>query len=141
MEPMRQLLLGAMVFYVFYMFALGVLNFRTRFLAIRKREVHFKFFTTYTGDAPEWVIRMGRHYDNQFQLPLLFFAAGVLNSTLPNVNYVSVGLAWFFVLARMAHTFVHLGGNYLPARAGTFFLGWVAIVLMWGQIGMIALGW
>ena len=60
-----------MAFYAFFIWALGVYMFRTRVRALKTGEVDAKYFKVYTGQPPsERTILVGRHYDNQFQVPL-----------------------------------------------------------------------
>lgn len=132
---MKQQLLIPMAVYVFYIFCLAFLNFRTRLLAIKTGQVSPKFFKSYIGDAiPERVTIVGRHYDNQFQLPMLFFIGGTLAIALDQITTLTVILAWLFVVSRWAHSWVHLGSNKLQKRVAAFGAGWILVVLFWGYL-------
>lgn len=121
-----------MATYVFYMWLLAILNFRTRVGAIRSGQMSHKFFKTYSGEASDRVVVVGRHYDNQFQLPMLFFITLCL--AMETGNLLTVVLAWAFVASRLAHSFVHLGHNRIQSRVIAFAAGWLVILFMWAQL-------
>ena len=137
---MRNQLVLPMAFYVFYIWCLAVFMFRTRVKAIKSGEVGPKFFKTYTGTPPsERTTLVGRHYDNQFQLPLVFFVVCTLHISIGKPDGITLGLAWLFVITRLIHSWVHLGSNILPQRVVAFTTGWIAVLLMWAQLVYIAL--
>jgi hypothetical protein len=136
----KEQLVFPLAFYVAYMFGIAVLNFRTRFHAIRTGVVPGKYFKTFQGEAPpEHIVRIGRHYDNQFQLPFLFFIAALVDMNLGQTSITSVVLAWLFVLTRVCHSWIHLGANKLPKRAFFFALGWFVVVITWARLAYLAL--
>jgi hypothetical protein len=46
-------------------------------------------------------------------------------------DLIFVVLAWLFVLARLAHAYIHTSSNYVPTRARVFFLGALILIVMW----------
>lgn len=137
---MKNELILPMAIYMFYMFGIGVYLFRSRAGALKKREVSFQYFKTYNvAPPPDKVVVIGRHYDNNFQVPLLFFVSCLTHMIIGSVNTYTVALAWFFVASRFFHSFVHLGSNDVRFRVVGFALGWLAIVLMWVQLVVFAM--
>ncbi|MEO8882147.1 MAG: MAPEG family protein [Devosia sp.] len=66
---------------------------------------------------PEREKRVSNAFDNQFQLPVLFFvAAGVALFLVPNL--IEVVLAWLFVLSRVAHAAIHASTNNVSGASG-----------------------
>lgn len=131
---MNRLMIWPMAFYVFYIGILGALNFRTRFRAVLGKQMDPRYFKTYQGDgAPEHVVVMGRHYDNQFQAPMLFLITCLTYMTF-TYDFLSLILAWAFVGSRMVHTYFHLGRNFIPKRAAAFFVGMGILLAMWVQL-------
>lgn len=129
-----------MALYVLYMWCLTILMFRSRVRAIKDRKVSPKYFKTYTGDPPEEkVIVIGRHYDNQFQVPILFLVTCAVCLAMNSVNLLTVILAWIFVVSRCLHSLIHLGSNILQKRVAVFALGWIAILLLWAQLTYFAI--
>lgn len=132
---MKNDLIYPMAFYVFAMWALAVTMFLSRVRAIQENKAMYKYFRTFMGEGPsERVMVIGRHYDNQFQVPILFLITGTLHYSLGMVNLATVILAWIFVLSRAGHSWVHLGKNKLQDRVRFFALGWMAVLLLWIQL-------
>jgi hypothetical protein len=40
-------------------------------------------------------------------------------------------LAWLYVAARLAHSFIHLGRNDVVARLSAYFASWGVMAAMW----------
>ena len=119
---------------VFYVFVLGIINFLARSKAIRAKKLSLGYFKNHdfkNYDAPEHIVRFGRHFDNQFQVPVIFMftllAAGIYT---PTDRAVFV-LAWLFLLTRVVHSWIHLGSNNVLRRAQAYFFGWIVLMLMW----------
>ncbi len=126
-------LLYPMAFMIFYIFGLGILNFLIRNIALKNKEMSVKYFKTYQGadDVPEKVVRFGRHFDNQFQLPSFFFITCLTCLFLTYQSTFIVLSAWGFVATRLIHSYFHLGSNYLLYRAYAYISGWVVLLVMW----------
>lgn len=83
---------------------------------------------------PNWTARatqIGNAYHNQLQLPVLFYVlvAFILITRANDIFFVA--LAWAFVLARLAHAYVHVTSNDLNKRFPMFAIGGAVLVLMW----------
>lgn len=125
-------LLLPMAAMVLYISALALVNFFTRFGAYRRGETDGRYFRTFSeGTVSQRVLVVGRHYDHQFQLPMLFLITGCAALALGHVTVLHVACGWAFVIARLVHGAIHLGGNHPLKRAGAFSLGWAVIVTMW----------
>jgi hypothetical protein len=137
---MSKNLVFPMAFYAFYMFALAVYMFRSRVRALKSGEVSFKYFRTYSSESPtDRLLVIGRHYDNQFQVPILFFITCLAHFCVNQTNILTVILAWFFVGSRLIHSYIHLGENRIQKRAAAFCLGWLVLMAMWAQLLIFAL--
>lgn len=122
--------------YVFYMWFLLVGNFFVRKRSLQSKEIRLSYFKAYLGGSnlPERVQVYGRHVDNQFQAPMVFFMTCLTYIAIPLDPRFGIFLAWAFVLLRLAHSFIHLGGNNVLKRATVYALGWVCILGMWIEI-------
>jgi hypothetical protein len=83
---------------------------------------------------PVWPARatqISNCYDSQFQLPLLFYVLVILTWTTRQADLIFVVMAWIFVLARLAHAYVHTTSNYVPTRFWVFAVGMLVLLLMW----------
>ncbi len=136
------MLLNPMIVMVFFIFALGVSNFVVRFRAIKNKQLkvsHFRSYNFSGGQIPEKVIIFGRHFDNQFQVPLLFLITCVVaqNTPLYSTGYLKQ-LAWAFVFSRILHSFIHLGSNNVRHRMLAYTFGWFCILAMWATLGLMS---
>lgn len=121
--------------YFLYIGLSTVHMFRVRKRAILTGAVHIKYYKSQTGDTPpENVVVVGRHYDNQFQVPMLFFITCLVHMQVGLSNSLTLVLAWLFVFSRFAHSWVLLGKNNILKRATAFGLGWLILLLMWLQL-------
>lgn len=129
-----------MAVYVFFMWISTVLMFKTRVRAIKTGQVPPKYYRAHIGDTPpEKVVVIGRHYDNQFQVPLLFFITCAFQMLMGQANLLTVILAWLFVVSRAIHSWVLLGRNILQQRVAAFAFGWLVILALWIQLIYFAL--
>jgi hypothetical protein len=83
---------------------------------------------------PAWPTRatqISNCYDSQFELPLLFYVLVILAWTTRQADLIFVVMAWIFVLARLAHAYVHTTSNYVPTRFWVFAVGMLVLLLMW----------
>ncbi|HEU0061060.1 MAG TPA: MAPEG family protein [Hyphomicrobiaceae bacterium] len=68
---------------------------------------------------------------NQFELPVLFYAVVAFALITKGVDVVLLGLAWLFVVSRLAHAAIHVGPNRLRWRSPVFALGLLILAGMW----------
>jgi hypothetical protein len=136
---MNHWLILPMAVYVLGLFLLGLYLFFCRVRSIKSGEVSIKYYRLYDGAPPSpKVLVIGQHFDNQFQVPMLFLiTCGIFMSLNLTTGFTEL-LAWFFVLTRGAHSIVHLSSNNVRSRAAAYFLGWFAIMALWGQLVWIS---
>jgi hypothetical protein len=113
-------------------FVVGLLNFRARVGAVRNEGLDPKYFKTFTAGQPSHrLLQVGRHFNNLFEVPTLFYA-GCLAAMMVGLNsQLSLFFAWLFVAARIVHAYIHLGSNKVAPRAGSFFVGFTAVLALW----------
>lgn len=83
--------------------------------------------------------KVANNYKSQFELPVLFYAVSTLLLITSGVDAVAVGLAWIFVLSRIAHTIIHTGPNIIKWRFGAFMIGVMALVVLWVKLALHSL--
>lgn len=130
-EPTMQIL-----YPLFAMFALTVvLVFRLGFIragAVRAKEVDWRYYLAYRGDGePERLQIASRHVINLFEAPPLFYVVSLMIYVTGQTSALLVGLAWAYVLLRVAHSYVHLTSNVLNLRFRIFGLSWLALTALW----------
>lgn len=72
-------------------------------------------------------------FDNQFQLPLLFYVAvGVALYFTPNV--IEAVLAWLFVISRIVHAIIFATRNRVVPRFFAYTLGYFLLSALWIEL-------
>lgn len=74
------------------------------------------------------VVLTSNNLANQSQLPVLFYVMCLILAAINGVTYITLGLAWAFVISRYIHAYAHVTNNYIPVRFGAFLVG--ALVLL-----------
>jgi hypothetical protein len=74
---------------------------------------------------------LSNNFENQFQLPVLFFVAALLALALGIVGWVEVVLAWLFVAARYLHAAIHVTSNHVLSRFAAYSVGLAVLTLLW----------
>src|SRR5688572_23030436 len=94
----------------------------TRFRALRRRRADLAHLSISREGWPDDARKMSNNFDNQFQIPVLFYIVCILATFMETAGPGVTALAWFFVVMRVAHTAVHVTSNYVPLRFA-FYLG------------------
>jgi len=79
---------------------------------------------------PDSVRKINNNIRNHFEVPVLFYVLAFALLALNAVGYLTLAVAWLFVLSRIAHAYVHTGSNYLPLRRRIFMFGCGAIIVL-----------
>jgi hypothetical protein len=74
---------------------------------------------------------LSNSFDNQFQLPVLFFVGALILLQLGLVGWFDVVLAWLFVALRIAHAAIHVTTNRVPRRFVVYSAGLAVLTLFW----------
>ncbi len=82
-------------------------------------------------DFDDEATKAANNYKNQFEMPVLFYAAIAFALALKQADALFVGLAWVFVTSRAIHAFVHLTNNVVAVRAASWLVGVIALLAMW----------
>lgn len=135
MTIVQWLLLPAFI-HVGWVMLLLVRMGRVRMAAVRKGAVTIEEIALDNRRWPDEVRKFSNNYDNQFQLPVLFYAILPLLLMLVKADWLQVTLAWVFVLSRIAHSLVHTGSNAVMKRGQVFLVGYAALGLMWAWFAL-----
>jgi hypothetical protein len=92
------------------------------------------------GGEPEFSVTAANNLMNQFELPVLFYVLCISLFVSNGVSYITVALAWIFVLTRYAHAYIHVTSNRLRYRSAAFRLGWLVLGVMWIWFALHLLG-
>jgi hypothetical protein len=117
----------AQVLLVYIVYA--VLSARRR-NAVRSGEARINQFKTRSTE-PESSVTAANNVINQFELPVLFYAACLSLYVTSGVSYVALVLAWLFVALRYVHAWFHLTANRVKYRSRAFISGALLLALLW----------
>ncbi len=102
-----------------------------RVTLIRSRAVHPRDIALREPNWPPHVLKVANAAHNQLELPLLFYVLTILSIITHHADVVFVVLAWVFVLARLAHAYVHTTSNDVRRRGPLFGIGLLVLLIMW----------
>ncbi len=74
---------------------------------------------------------LSNNFDNQFQLPVLFYLAALLTLMLGLAGWVEVVLAWAFVALRYVHAVIHVTTNRVHLRFAAYAAGLAVVAILW----------
>lgn len=80
---------------------------------------------------PEPSATAARNLTNQFELPVLFFAACLSLYVTGGAGMAALVAAWAFVLARAVHAYIHLTSNKVMLRRRLFIVSLAVNLLQW----------
>jgi hypothetical protein len=83
---------------------------------------------------PEDAIKRAANFRNQFELPVLFYAAVAFALLTRGADLPMIVLAWLFVLTRVIHAAIHVGPNKVRWRTPAYALGFLILVIMWVKL-------
>jgi len=98
--------------------------------AVAAGEVDLERRGLYDDAWPISVVKVNNSIRSQYEIPVLFYVLIGVFWALDAVGPVVHGLAWVFVLSRVAHAYVHTGSNYVPHRLRFFSVGVFSVILL-----------
>ncbi len=85
---------------------------------------------------PEASATVIRNLINLYELPVLFYAVCISLYVVNGASFLAVIVAWLFVAARIAHTFVHVTSNSLKLRQPIFTIGYILNGVLWVMLAL-----
>ncbi len=111
--------------------------YRLRIPAALSGEMKPEYMRVASGPPPsERVVAVGRHFSNLFEVPILFYALGLLLLVLERVDGIYVTLAWLFVIARAVHSAIHLTYNNPYHRFTAYVVSCLILAVMAVRFGL-----
>jgi hypothetical protein len=126
-----QAILAPLFVLVALTFALLVWMGSVRLAAVRGGEVRVKDIALGQPNWPPRVQQISNCFDNQFQLPMLFYVLTVLALFLRKADLLFVVMACIFVLLRIVHAAIQVTSNHVGHRFQAFAAGMIVLLLMW----------
>lgn len=122
----------AMSAMVFLTAVIGLMTLMARINHARAGKINPDYFKLMHGhEVPEAIVVTTRTFNNQFEMPLLFYVVTVLYVLLMPNDSLSFVLAWLFVFSRYVHAYIHLTYNHIIHRLIAFLLGFICVIIMW----------
>ncbi|MBV8746416.1 MAG: MAPEG family protein [Xanthobacteraceae bacterium] len=103
----------------------------TRVGALKRKEVKVSDIALGQGNWPDRVMKIGNNYNNQLQLPVLFYVLVILAWITRKADLLFVVLSWVFVISRIVHAWVHTTTNEMQVRFYAFASGAAVLLIMW----------
>jgi len=127
---------------IYPMFAMVLLTaatlgrlFAARLAAVKAGTADARFFKTYQmGSEPTETAQLSRNFSNLFEAPTLFYAGCLTAMFSGQTSNPVLVFAWSYVLARVAHTWIHTGSNTLNHRIAAYFASWAALLALWSAV-------
>ncbi len=112
-------------------FLLLGLTGRSRTASVKAGEVRLNDVALGQNRWPERPTKLGRAYQNQLELPVLFYVLVALAIIANKDDLLFVMIEWLFVLSRLVHAWIHTGSNVVIHRFQAFVAG----------VAILACGW
>ena len=98
------------------------------------KDVRLSQFRIYEGEFPDRLRSSRQHYQNMFEIPILFYLLCSLNIFFNNYTRFDLILAWGFVIFRIIHFFIRIQNqkdiNVIP-RTLVFIISLIFLTVGW----------
>jgi hypothetical protein len=125
------MILAPLFVLVLMTFVIGFLLAGVRTPLLTSGEVRPEAISLRQPNWPPRALQFGYSFQNQFELPLLFYVLTILAIISKHADFLFVAMAWIFVLTRLAHAYIHCTNNNLRARGSLFGIGALVLAIMW----------
>jgi hypothetical protein len=117
---------------VIWTLAVLVLVSFVRVRSIRRRQIGEDDFRVGESAAvPPGVSLPNRAYMNLLELPVLFYVACIVLFVTGGASYLTIAVAWVFVVFRIVHSVIHLTYNRVAHRTAAFGASLAALIVLW----------
>jgi hypothetical protein len=124
-------LLLPVVLHVVMTMLLGVYMGRARFRGVGDGRVQRQDIVNNTKAWPPDILKIGNNFDNQFQLPMSWYACVAFILITGSVSRFFVWLSWVFLVSRAMHAIEHIGSNIVQRRFVFYLVGYLVLTIMW----------
>ena len=112
-------------------FVLGFWAAYLRVQAVRSRAVRPSDVALRELNWPPETLKITHAFQNQLELPMLFYVLTILAWLTRQADLLFVALAWVFVVLRLLHAGVHVTSNRIGQRGLLFMAGGFVLAVMW----------
>ncbi|MEP7240504.1 MAG: MAPEG family protein [Devosia sp.] len=100
---------------------------------VQRREVRLGDVALSRDPWPEREKKVSNAFDNQFQLPLLFYAGCGLSLYFGTI-WIEVAIAWLFVVTRWVHAGIFVTSNHVVRRFTAYTAGYAILSAFWLEL-------
>ena len=125
------MILAPLFVLVLMTFVIGAILAAMRVPPLTRGEVRPETVSLRQPNWPPRALQVGYSFQNQFEMPVLFYVLTILAIISKHADFLFVVMAWIFVLTRLAHAYVHCTSNDLRARGALFGIGALVLAIMW----------
>jgi hypothetical protein len=128
---LAQALLAPIFLHVLLTAIVGVMTGRARTRSVVSGQTKMRDIAVNNGAWPDDVLKIANNFNNQFQVPMLWYAACGLILVTGLADWIAVALSWAFFATRAAHSYIHTGSNLVRNRFRVFLAGFVIVICLW----------
>lgn len=129
---MEVYLLYPMFLMVVLTFFVGFLTVKARFSSVKNGDVSAKYYRLMGGqNVPEIITKTTRNFNNQFEIPTLFYVVCTLYISFGIESFLALVFAWLFTILRIVHSYIHITYNHVMHRMLTFFAAFICVMVLW----------
>ncbi len=131
MPLLDKLLVLAMALQVLLTIAVLILMGRERVPRVMRGEIPVADIAVDRSAYPLKARLLSNNFDNQFQLPVLFYVGALVALTTNLVDILLLGLAMIFVVLRYVHAIIHVTTNQVHRRFAAYSAGLAVLAVFW----------
>jgi hypothetical protein len=131
MPLVAKLLILAIAAQVLLTLAILILMGVERLPRVMSGEISLKDIAVDTDAYPLKARLLSNNFDNQFQLPILFYIAALLALWSGGTNWLEVACASLFVASRYVHAAIHVTTNNVERRFAVYTAGLAVLAILW----------
>ena len=125
------MILAPLFVLVLMTFVIGTILAAMRVPPLTRGEVRPETVSLRQPNWPPRALQVGYSFQNQFEMPVLFYILIALALPLRHADLVIVALSWVFVVTRFVHAGIFVTSNDLNYRSLAWFAGVLVVFAMW----------
>ena len=102
-----------------------------RVTLINSGAVHPRDVALRQPNWPPHALKVANAAHNQLEIPVLYYVLTILAIVTHHADLLFVVLSWLFVLARLAHAYIHVTSNRVSIRGPAFGVSLLILMIMW----------
>lgn len=132
---MDTLLLYPMFVMVVLTFVIACIAVKARFTSVKNKTVRASYYRLMNGqEIPDVITKTTRNFNNQFEVPTLFYVVCSLYIFWDINSYFALIIAWLFVILRIIHSYIHLTYNHVLHRMLAFWFSLLCVMGLWIEL-------